>query len=89
MVGWSLFLVLIFPHEIVLHNDGTIDFKSVIRTVQMHATEIVSVKPTNGTVGFLIVKGKKNIRLIAQFDNFHEFVLKLKQYNPSVIIRGC
>jgi hypothetical protein len=73
----------------VLHDDGAIDFISMIRKVQMQATEITSIKPANGTFGFLIVTGKKNVRLLAQFDDFHEFVSKLKQYNPSVIIRGC
>ncbi len=88
LVG-NLFWILRFPHEIVLYNDGTIDFKSVIRKVQMQATEIKSIKPANGTFGFLVVMGKKNVRLLAQFDNFHEFILKLKQYNPTVITRGC
>jgi hypothetical protein len=89
IVGWNLFWILRFPHEIVLQNDGTIQFKSVIRKVQMHATEIKSMKPANGTFGFLIIVGKHTVRLVAQFDNFHEFVTKLKQHNPSVITRGC
>lgn len=89
LLGWNLVWFLRFPYEIALHNDGSIDFNSVIRKVRMHATEIQSIKPANGTFGFLVVTGKKNVRLLAQFDDFHEFVSKLKQYNPSVITRGC
>jgi hypothetical protein len=89
IVGWNLFWILRFPYQIVLRGDGTIEFRSVIRKVRMNAIEIASMKPANGTFGFLTVKGKKKITILAQFDNFHEFVLKLKQLNPSVIIRGC
>ena len=89
IVGWNLFWILRFPHQIVLHSDGIIEFNSVIRKVRMNANEIKSMKPVNCTFGFLIVKGKKNVRLLTQFDNFHEFVSRLKEFNPSVIIRGC
>jgi hypothetical protein len=89
IVGWNLFWILRFPHQIVLHADGTIEFRAVIRKVRMNAIEIASMKPANGTFGFIIVKGKKKVAILSQFDNFHEFVLKLKQLNPSVIIRGC
>jgi hypothetical protein len=88
IVGWNLFLILRIPHEIVLHNDGTVEFNAVIRKVQMNAGEIASMNPANGTFGFMIIKGKKNLRLLAQFDNFHDFISKLKQHNPSIIIRG-
>jgi hypothetical protein len=88
--GWSLFWILRFPHQIVLHpDDGTIEFRAVIRRVTMNAIEIESMKPANATFGFINVKGKKKITILSQFDNFHEFVLKLKQLNPSIIIRGC
>lgn len=89
IVGWNLFWILRFPYEILLYSDGTICFKGVIRKVQMHATEMKSLKPANGTFGFLVVRGKKNVLLLAQFDNFHEFVSRVKQYNPSMITRGC
>ena len=89
VIGWNLFWVLRFPHEIVLHGDGTIDFKSVLRKVKMHATEIKTIKPANATFGFLVVTGTYTVRLLAQFDNFHEFVAKLKEYNPTIITRGC
>jgi hypothetical protein len=88
--GWNLFWILRFPHQIVLRpDDGTIEFRAVIRRVTMNAIEIESMKSTNATFGFINVKGKKKIRILSQFDNFHEFVLKLKQLNPSIIIRGC
>ena len=89
IVGSNLFWILRFPHQIVLHADGNIEFRAVIRKVRMNAIEIASMKPANGTFGFIIVKGKKRITILAQFDNFHDFVLKVKQLNPSAIIRGC
>jgi len=87
--GWNLFWILRFPHQIVLHTDGTIEFRAVIRKVSMDALEIESIKPANATFGFIIVKGRRKVTILPQFDNFHEFILKLKQLNPSVIIRGC
>jgi hypothetical protein len=89
IVGGNLFWILRLPHQILLHGDATIEFRAVIRKVRMNPIEIASLKPANGTFGFIIVKGKKKVRLLAQFDDFHEFVLKLKQLNPSVIVRGC
>ncbi len=87
--GWNLFWILRFPHQIVFHGDGTIEFRSVIRKVRMNATEIESMKPANATFGFIVVKGKKKVTILAQFDDFHQFVIQLKQFNPSVVIRGC
>ena len=52
--------------------------------------EIESIKPYSSQFGFLIVRtsGGK-IRLLNQFDGFHDFILKLKTANPAVELRGC
>lgn len=89
IIGWNLFYILRLPHEIILKTDGTILFNSILRRIQMKATEIESIRPASGAFGFFIVKGKKKIRLFAQFDNFHEFIFLIKQYNPAVLLKGC
>lgn len=89
IVAGNLFWILRIPHRIVLHNDGSIEFISVIRKLKVHAMEVKSIKPEGGAYGFLVVRANKKIRILAQFDDFHDFVLKLKTLNPSTVFRGC
>jgi hypothetical protein len=89
IAAWNAFRVLRIPHRIILHNDGSIEFISVLRKLKVHAMEVKSIKPEGGTFGFLVVEAKKKIRILAQFDGFHDFIAKLKTLNPSIVFRGC
>jgi hypothetical protein len=89
IVAWNLFWVLRIPHKIIFYKNGSLEFRSVLRNMKMLATEIKSIRPEGPTYGFLVVTAKKKIRILSQFDNFHELVSKLKTLNPSVELRGC
>jgi hypothetical protein len=78
------------PYKIAVLETAEIEFISVIRTKRLLFTDIESVKPDRGHFGFLIIRHRTGkIKLVNQFDGFHEFVLKLKAKNPSAEIRGC
>jgi hypothetical protein len=78
------------PHKIVLDPDGTIAFISILRIRNLSARDILSIKPEGTTYGFLVVRTERSkIRIIAQFDGFHDFLARLKAMNPAVELRGC
>jgi hypothetical protein len=85
----SLFSILRLPHQITLAPDGAIEFRSILRTWVVWAMDIRSIKPSSHLGFFLVRTDGARIRLLAQFDNFHEFLTRLQALNPRVELRGC
>ena len=85
-LGW----VLCLPHRITLAGDGTIEFISVLRRRTVRAGEIKSIKPEGSHFGFFVIRTDRNkIKILAQFDGFHDFLTRLKELHPGVELRGC
>ena len=90
MVSWYWYWVLTIPHTIMVSESGRVAFNSVIRKRLTTMREINSIKPYGNQFGFLQIKTNTGkIRLLNQFDGFHDFLLNLKTANPTVEIRGC
>lgn len=90
ILGWVWYVVLSIPHRIVVFDDGQIEFVSLARRRRCLPLEIKSIKPEASQFGFLVVQTNKGkIRLLNQFDGFHDFLTNLKSKNPSVELRGC
>ena len=91
IVSWYWYLVLTIPHTIVVSESGQVAFNSIIRKRLTTMREINSIKPPyGGQIGFLLIKTNTGkIRILNQFDGFHDFVLNLKTVNPTVELRGC
>ncbi len=90
ILGGNAIWVLSLPYKIMFHQDGTVEFTSVLRCRRVPAREIVSIKPEGTAYGFLVVRTlSSKIRLLAQFDGFHDFLIRLKALNPAVELRGC
>jgi len=88
VLSWTLISTLRIPHLIEWHDDNTICFVSRLRTVRLKPENIVSIKPDQ--FGRLKVKhARGKIELLSQFDNFHDFIARLKAVNTSVEVRGC
>lgn len=84
------FYVLRVPHRIDVSDDGHIEFISLVGRKRLTAREIFSIAPDSGQVGFFTIKTDQGkIRILNQFDEFHEFIVWLKTNNPSVELRGC
>jgi len=81
--------ILRIPRIITVYKDGSIEFVGILRKTKTHASEIIYRKPEGISLGFLVVKAKKKINILAQFDGFHDFIIKLKTLNPSIEFRGC
>lgn len=92
LVGIALFWgrQLRMPRRIVLHEDGRLEFLSPVRRVEITAQEITSIRPDGSQLGFLMIRWSAGkVRLLNQFDGFHDLLTRIKAANPAVEIRGC
>ncbi len=82
--------ILSIPYKIQVHETTEIEFISRMRRRGIKAMEIQSIKPERSQFGFLVIRhtGGK-IKILNQFDGFHEFIADVKRNNPSVELRGC
>jgi hypothetical protein len=82
-VAWNWYVLLGVPYEIRFDSDNRISFVSLARTTTLTASDIRSIKPYGGGVGFYVLRhdGGK-IRLLSQFTGFHEVVSRIKRANP-------
>lgn len=84
-----VYYFLSFPHKIILDSEK-VQFKSIFRNKIILLKDIISIKPSNCGFGFLAVRtSHRTVRLLNQFDCFHDFVATVKDKNPNVEIRGC
>ncbi len=90
VIGINVFYFLSIPHRITLASDGAVEFISLLRRRRVRADEIRSIKPASAHLGFLVVSTNRGkIRLLAQFDGFHDFLTRLQARHPGVELRGC
>jgi hypothetical protein len=84
------FWVLRIPHRIIVSDDGHIEFISLVQKKRIALRDIRSIMPDKGQIGFLMIKTDQDkVRILNQFDDFHEFIAWLKMHNPAVELRGC
>ena len=90
LIAWLWYSILSIPHRIEISESGEVEFRSLLRRRRMTSLEIVSIKPEASSFGFLVVRGsRRKIRLLNQFDGFHDFLINLKASNPTIVLRGC
>ena len=89
-VAWFCYFISSIPYKINAYGASEIEFISLTRNRRVSPVDIISIKPYGSQFGFLLVKTNRGkIKLINQFDGFHEFIAKLKVANPSIELRGC
>lgn len=93
---WFLVIAIVsgqylrLPHTIEWSSQGTITFRSYLKSIAMSPRDIVSIQPNQSTIGILkVLYGEKKLNVLSQFDGFHDFLQRLKAENPSVELRGC
>ena len=91
IVAWNFYYIFSFPYRITVSGTGEISFIGVLKSRQLTTSEIKSITPDpRQFFGFLIIKTENTkIKILNQFDGFHEFIQKLKESNPSIELRGC
>ena len=86
--GW--YWLLSIPYKIIVSETGEITFVSLARRKKVNPGNIKSIKPESGQIGFLVVRTSHGkIRILNQFDGFHDLISNLKTNNPSIELRGC
>jgi hypothetical protein len=89
IIAWYAYWVLSLPHTIFISESGAVTFIGVVRKRETTLREIRSIKP-DSQFGFLMVKTSTGkFRILNQFDEFHDFLVRLKAANPAVELRGC
>lgn len=95
-VAWLMAMLLpwiwtlTIPYRIRVDDLGAIELKSLLRTRTLNPADVISIQPDSSQLGFLILKHRGGkIRLVNQFDGFHDFLNNLKTVNPDIILRGC
>ena len=87
---WFWYFVSSVPYKIKVYGNVEIEFIGLLRKRGVSPIDIVSIRPYGSQYGFLLVKTSRwKIKLLNQFDGFHEFITNLKASNPSIELRGC
>jgi len=90
IIVFSLLWIFSLPTRITLAADGTVEFICWWRKWAMRAEAIQSIKPEGSHLGIFVVRTDRGkIRILAQFDGFHDFLTRLKARHPAVELRGC
>lgn|GEM_PF-791213 len=86
--AFAILHILATPVEISLAEDGTVTFRSWLRTEAIPAGEIRSVETGGNRAEATVRHGGGSVALINNFPNFRSFLASLKVSNPDVVIRG-
>jgi hypothetical protein len=90
MTAWFWYFVLSIPNKINVYDNIEIEFVSLIRKKRVSPADIESIQPQASQFGFLLIKTSHGkIRILNQFNGFHEFISNLKANNPAIQLQGC
>lgn len=88
--AWFWYFVSSVPYKIKVYGNVEIEFIGLLRKRRVSPIDIVSIRPYGSQYGFLLVKTSRGkIKILNQFDGFHEFINNLKASNPLIELRGC
>jgi hypothetical protein len=89
-VGFFAYRMLRMPSTIEWQSNGAVLFRGPILTLSIPISEIQSIRPGGHGLGFLEIRfAAGKLQLLNQFDEFHEFLSRLKAENPKIEFRGC
>jgi hypothetical protein len=75
---------------ITWREEGVLEFKSLIRTTQEPVQEIIAIKATPLSRGYIkITYHRGSLRLLTQMTGLYELIGAVKASNPRVEIAGC
>ena len=90
ILAWIWFFYLRIPVSITWRDDGVLEFKSPIRTVEVPVADIIAIKAVPLSWGFIkIVYNGGSLKLLNQITGLFELIGAVKAANPRVEITGC
>jgi hypothetical protein len=85
---WYFYLRI--PVTITWRDDGVLEFKGPIRTVEVPVADIIAIKAVPLSWGFIkIVYNGGSLKLLNQITGLYELIGAVKAANPRVEITGC
>lgn len=91
VLGWNWWVVMTLAYRIVLHEDGTVEWVALGRSVRVRPEEIREIRPDrSGGIGFFTaIHTAGKVRFVNQITGFHDVIAHIKDRNPTVVLRGC
>ncbi len=78
------------PVAITWRDEEVLEFKSLMGTIRVPVQDIIAVKATPLTWGFIkIIYNGGSLRLMCQITGLYELLGTVKAHNPQVEITGC
>ena len=86
---WIWYSDINFSFEIRVLNNNRIEFRGFFKKTFISPQDIKFLTSLY-TQGLLLLRHSKgSIFLLSNMDNFHEFILFLKNSNPNIKFKGC
>lgn len=90
LFAWICYYYLRIPVTIIWRDDGVLEFKSLLATTRVPVQDIMTVKATLLSWGFIKITYKGgSIKLLCQITGLYELLSRVKAANPAVEITGC
>jgi hypothetical protein len=90
VLAWVWYVYARIPVAITWRDEGVLEFKSLIRTTQVPVQEIIAIKATPLSWGFIkLTYNGGSLRLLTQMTGLYELIGAVKAGNPRVEIAGC
>ena len=91
-LAWLWFVGLVwFPYEIRLTSDGVLTFRSVLRTIQVKAGDLVSIRPEFMDLGgatLVFRTTSRSLRALRRMDGMLDLLTEVRAINPDLELRG-
>jgi hypothetical protein len=91
-LAWLWFVGLVwFSYEIRLTSDGVLAFRSVLRTIQVHAGDLVSIRPDFMDLGgatLVFRTTSRSLRAMRRMDGMLDLLTEVRAINPGLELRG-
>ena len=89
-LAWIWYIYLRIPYAITWRDDDSLEFRSLISLTKVPVRQIISIKATLLTVGFINVKHRQgSLRIMGRMTGLYELIGRVKALNPEVEIKGC
>jgi hypothetical protein len=90
IIVWIWWVYLRIPVSITWREEGVLEFKSLLRTVEVPVQDIIAFKATPLSWGFIrVTYNGGSLKLFTQITGLYELIGLVKARNPGVEIVGC
>jgi hypothetical protein len=88
IVGAYIALVQV-AYEIRLTQDGILEFRSLLRTIQLDSRDVLSIAPARLNTFVLLFKAReRTARTLRYMDALPILIVEIRKMNPQLAVRG-